>query len=123
MPIGQFVIFPADPVYCRATPHDDLPCLRKPVSSTTSTASSSARCSMTYSRAMSRNAPASHRSRPYSACCRHGLGSPAASGASIRLASLIPKKTVEEQSRVDCGAVLRKQLSHLMLHLSQRRCP
>ena len=46
-PIWQFVIFPAEPVYCRATPHDALPCLRKPVSSITSTASSSAKCSMT----------------------------------------------------------------------------
>src|SRR6476620_3051305 len=46
-PIWQLVIFPAEPVYCRATPHDALPCLRKPVSSITSTASSSAKCSMT----------------------------------------------------------------------------
>src|SRR6266487_4430982 len=45
--ICQFEILPAEPVYCRATPHDALPCLRKPVSSITSTASSSAKCSMT----------------------------------------------------------------------------
>ena len=31
----------------RATPHEALPCLRKPVSSITRTASSSAKCSMT----------------------------------------------------------------------------
>src|ERR1700692_3101848 len=46
-PIWQVVILPAEPVYCGATPHDALPCLRKPVSSITRTASSSAKCSMT----------------------------------------------------------------------------
>jgi hypothetical protein len=40
-PIWQFVILPAEPVYCRPTPQDALPCLRKPVSSITSTASGS----------------------------------------------------------------------------------
>jgi hypothetical protein len=32
-PVWLFVILPAEPVYCRAAPHDALPCLRKPVSS------------------------------------------------------------------------------------------
>ena len=32
-PIWQLVIFPAEPVYCRCTPTECLPCLRKPVSS------------------------------------------------------------------------------------------
>src|SRR6202030_1631290 len=45
----------------------------------TSTALSSARCSTIYSRTISRNPSASHRSRPKTACCRHGPGSPAAS--------------------------------------------
>lgn len=35
-------VLPAEPVYCRPTPQDALPCLRKPVSSITSTASGSA---------------------------------------------------------------------------------
>jgi hypothetical protein len=34
-PIWQLAILPAEPVYCRATPQDALPCFRKPVSSTT----------------------------------------------------------------------------------------
>jgi hypothetical protein len=40
--IWQLVILPAEPVYCRATPQDALPCFKNPVSSITSTASSSA---------------------------------------------------------------------------------
>ncbi len=46
-PIWQFVILPAEPVYCRPTPQDARPCLRKPVSSITGTASSAARGSTT----------------------------------------------------------------------------
>src|SRR3954469_17545421 len=78
-PIWQLVILPAEPVYCRPTPHEALPCFKKLVSSTTSTAPSSARCSMTYSRTVSRSASASQRPRPRIACCRKGSGSPAAS--------------------------------------------
>src|ERR1700745_280432 len=78
-PIWQFVIFPAEPVYCRATPHDFLPCFRKPVSSITSTASSSCKCSTAYSHTTSRSASASQRSRPSSSCCRQGPGSPTTS--------------------------------------------
>src|SRR6201989_2553168 len=46
-PIWQLVILPAEPVYCSATPHEALPCFKKPVSSMTSTASSSAKLSST----------------------------------------------------------------------------
>jgi hypothetical protein len=76
---SEFVILPAEPVYCRPTPHDVRPCLRNPVSSTTRTASSAAKCSTTYSRTTSRKASASHRPPPNRACCRQGPGSPAAS--------------------------------------------
>src|SRR3954465_1580243 len=78
-PIWQLVILPAEPVYGRPTPHAAWPCLRKPVSSMTSTASGSARVSTTSSRTRSRNASASHRLRSRSACWRQGPGSPAAS--------------------------------------------
>src|SRR3954452_22611017 len=37
-PIWPLVILPAEPVYCRPTPQEAWPCLRKPVSSMTSTA-------------------------------------------------------------------------------------
>src|SRR6516165_9504839 len=65
-------------LYWRATPHEALPCFKKPVSSMTPTACSSASVSSAYSRTMSRNASASHRPQPRIACCRQGLGSPAA---------------------------------------------
>ncbi len=77
--VWQLVILPAEPVYCRPTPHDDLPCLRKPVSSITSTASGSANVSSAYSRTTSRITSASHRPRPWMACWRYGPGSSAAS--------------------------------------------
>src|SRR6516165_6805600 len=65
-------------LYWRATPHEALPCFKKPVSSMTPTACSSASVSSAYSRTMSRNASASHRPQPRIACCRQGPGSPAA---------------------------------------------
>ena len=40
-PIWQLVILPAEPVYCRPTPQDTLPCLRNPVASITSMAAGS----------------------------------------------------------------------------------
>src|SRR5215207_5915569 len=75
----QLVILPADPVYCRPTPHELWPCLRKPVSSMTSTASGEASVSTAYSRTRSRRASASQWLRPSTAYWRHGPGSPAAS--------------------------------------------
>ncbi len=60
-PIWQLVILPAEPVYWRATPHDALPCFKKPVSSMARTAVSSVSISSAYSRTISRNASASHR--------------------------------------------------------------
>src|SRR5829696_5794344 len=78
-PIWQLVILPAEPVYWRPTPHEAWPCLRKPVSSMTSTASGSARVSSASSRTRARSASASHRLRSRSACWRQGPGSPAAS--------------------------------------------
>src|SRR5215210_936675 len=78
-PIWQFVILPAEPVYCRPTPQEALPCLRKPVSSITSTASGAASVSTTSSRTTSRKASASQWLRPKIACCRQGPGSPAVS--------------------------------------------
>src|SRR4029078_6105802 len=67
------------PVYWRATPQEALPCLRKPVSSITSTASRSASVSSAYARTKSRSASACQRPRPRIACCRQGPPSPAAS--------------------------------------------
>jgi hypothetical protein len=79
-PIWRLAIFPAQPVY-RQNPrmparHRGTPSrLGKPVASTTSTASSSARGSTTGSRALSRRASASQRPRPRIAR-RQGPGSP-----------------------------------------------
>src|SRR6201997_3976069 len=78
-PIWQLCLFPAEPVYWRATPHEALPCFKKPVSSMTRTASSSPSVSSAYSRTTSRSASASHYPRPRIACWRQGPGSPAAS--------------------------------------------
>jgi hypothetical protein len=66
-------------LYWRCTPHEALPCFRKPVSSITSTASGAAKLSTPYSRTTSRSASASQWLRPSTACCRHGPLSPAAS--------------------------------------------
>src|SRR3954467_12406646 len=51
---------PAVPLYWRATPADFVPFFRKPVSSTISTASRSAKGSTTYARHRSRAASSSH---------------------------------------------------------------
>src|SRR6185436_3917711 len=81
-PTWQFVILPAVPVYCRCTPTECLPCLRKPVSSTTHvvTGSFSAMAWQTCRAASSRtasslqrgagapSAPAGRRSAPLRDC-------------------------------------------------------
>src|SRR5260370_3682006 len=89
-------------VYCRATPHDALPCLRKPVSSITSTASSSAKCSMPYARTISRRASASQSPRPRIACCRMGLD----------------RQPPPRASNRSCAAHLRADLPGTVLHSS-----
>src|SRR3954447_24265505 len=67
---------PAVPLYWRATPADFVPSFRKPVSSTISTASRSARDSTTYARHRSRAAASSHCTCESSRCVRHGRASP-----------------------------------------------
>src|SRR5829696_3782832 len=68
---------PAVPEYCLLTPTLLLPFLRKPVSSTTSTACSSPRCSTTYSLRSSRTSSASHKALFSSRCMPSGFFSPA----------------------------------------------
>ena len=63
---------PAVPLYCRCTPTDFVPFLRKPVSSTTSTACSSPRCSTTYARRSSRTWSASQSARANRCCIPSG---------------------------------------------------
>src|SRR5215203_2219060 len=74
-----FSMRPAVPVYWRCTPTVPVPFLRSPVSSTTSTASGSPKCSVRYPRTSSRSASASHTARPSRCCIPSGLGSPACS--------------------------------------------
>src|SRR3954468_11075513 len=63
---------PAVPLYWRATPADFVPFFRKPVSSTISTASRSAKVSTTYPRHRSRAAASSHCTCERTRCVRHG---------------------------------------------------
>ena len=75
--IRQSGTLPADPVYCRVTPHDILPCRGNrsrpdPASRLHRPASRGLLASV------SRSASASRCLRPGMACCHHGPGSPAA---------------------------------------------
>src|SRR5215204_5439995 len=72
-PIWQFSFLPAVPEYCGWTPADLVPFFRKPVSSTTSTARSSAKCSTTYSRKSSRTRSVSHSAWLSSLCIPSGV--------------------------------------------------
>src|SRR6516162_7223391 len=92
-------------LYWRATPHEALPCFKKPVSSMTPTACSSASVSSAYSRTMSRNASASRRAHP------------------ARLARLVAQKPVQKLSRRPCHSFLAEQWANPHLHLPQRRRP
>src|SRR3712207_303168 len=74
---------PAVPLYCRCTPADLSPFLRKPVSSSASTASGSPRCSTTWARRSSRTASASQRMRERKSCTPSGVPSPAASASQL----------------------------------------
>src|SRR5512132_2833823 len=78
-PSWQLSTLPAVPEYCRCTPTEVVPFLRSPVSSTTSTAPGSPRCSTTWSRRSSRTLSWSHTARPSRCCIPSGLGSPACS--------------------------------------------
>lgn len=68
-------ILPAVPVYWRWTPTVCVPFFTSPVSSITSTAPSSCRCSRAYSGTSSRTASASHRARPSRCCMPPGVAS------------------------------------------------
>src|SRR4051794_22457788 len=72
---------PAVPLYWRATPADFVPFFRKPVSSTISTPSRSAKRSTTYPRHRSRAAASSHCTCESSRCVRHGRASPRCSAS------------------------------------------
>src|SRR4051794_28807532 len=72
---------PAVPLYWRATPTDFVPFFRKPVSSTISTASRSAKASTTYPRHRSRAASSFHCTCESSRCVRHGRASPRCSAS------------------------------------------
>src|SRR3954453_18358268 len=72
---------PAVPLYWRATPADFVPFFRKPVSSTISTPSRSAKTSTTYPRHRSRAAASSHCTCESSRCVRHGRASPRCSAS------------------------------------------
>src|SRR4051794_14765299 len=67
---------PAVPLYWRATPADFVPFFRKPVSSTISTPSRSAKASTTYARHRLRAAASSHCTCESSRCVRHSRASP-----------------------------------------------
>ncbi len=124
-----------EPVCCRATPQDALPCSKKPASSMTGTASSSARCATTYPRTISRNASVSQRPRPRIACCRQGPEAPAASAPShpvlrrsspskpSRTASHQEQQAIKKQTSRCRHPVLHEQPAPPGLHLPQRCRP
>jgi hypothetical protein len=70
---------PAVPVYCRCTPTVAVPFLTSTVSSTTSAACGSPRCSITKARRSSRTPSASQDARDSRCCIPPGLSSPACS--------------------------------------------
>src|SRR4051794_21421286 len=72
---------PAVPLYWRATPADFVPFFTKPVSSTISTASRSAKGSTTYARHSSHAAASSHCTCESTRCVRHGRASPRCSAS------------------------------------------
>src|SRR5215218_9521956 len=116
-PIWQLVILPADPVYWRATPQEARPCLRKPVSSTTRTAS----------RGQGLNhVVAHHVAKRIGVPLRPPEQRLLAPGAGItrgfrshptRLAPLRPEQRIQKEPGRGCHSVLLEQRPHPPLHI------
>src|ERR1700674_5863386 len=125
------VILPAEPVYCRATPHDALPCLRKPVSSITSQARRSRKNRIVIRQVINDIVPydvARGISVPIPAT-QDRLPPPWAGIASrlrahpTGLAPLISRQAFQEQTCIRRNTLLREQRTYPLLDLSKRRRP